>query len=172
MNHYIGYHGTDKTSAERINKSNFSIPYGKIGWLGTGAYFFQENKGMAEYWAYTKVGMKPKGILRCEISIPKKKVFDATNPLSEENAFFHRVKEGIEKELKKQKVNVSVANEKDFDGKTYNLICKQKGYELVRAFTYTYQEEDRKNKTFSRVPNGVELCLRNPAYIVKKELIK
>lgn len=96
-------------------------------------------------------------VIRCEIETVKEKVFDVVDPLGEHNKFFHAVrKQLIENEIKKRNIQITVKNKRDFDGKTYNFICRAKGFKLVRAATYTYQDYDRTYRLDSRVPNGVE----------------
>jgi hypothetical protein len=170
MANYIGYHGTSKVFSRIIKRTNFTIDYKKVGWLGAGVYFFHEGETLAEYWASLK--FPTKDVLRCEIELPDERVFDVTDPLSYHNEFFHAVRrELVQGEIKAKKIDVIVKNKEDLDGKTYNLICKTKGYQLVRAATYTYNAEDREHGLFSRVPNGVELCLKQPSYVKAKHSI-
>ncbi|MGR5962901.1 hypothetical protein ACT7DN_26815 [Bacillus paranthracis] len=49
----IGYHGTSKEIAANILKSDFNSN-SKVGWLGTGTYFFEEDPQMAHMWAKDK----------------------------------------------------------------------------------------------------------------------
>ena len=69
---YIGYHGTSDSVATKIDKGNFSIDYKKIGWLGHGVYFFQEDIEIAKYWANRKFKNRgiSVGLLRAEITVP------------------------------------------------------------------------------------------------------
>ncbi|MFY3791390.1 hypothetical protein ACOQFO_06800 [Ureibacillus sp. MALMAid1270] len=172
MKYYIGYHGTSTTNAQRIKQTNFVIDYTKVGWLGTGTYLFDENQELARSWANYKYPTVSKNIVRCEIEVDKEKVFDVVDPLGEHNKFFHAIrKQLIEQQLKNRNIEVKVKNKKDFDGKTYNFICKAKDFKLVRAATYTYQEYDRTLRLDSRVPNGVELCVKDLRIIKNKQII-
>jgi transposase-like protein len=74
-------------------------------------------------------------------------------------------------EIKKRNLQLRAKNRKDFDGKTYNFICKAKRFKLVRAATYTYQNYDRIFGLSSRVPNGVELCIKDINCIKNKQLV-
>lgn len=168
MRIYIGYHGTSKRNASKILKTNFTIN-NKIGWLGSGIYFYEEDVAMAKDWAQYKSQSDPIDVIRCEIKVPKEQVFDVSIPGSQHNRFFHEFRRRlIENELAKNCLDLTVKSKQDFDGKTYNFICKTKGYKLVRAYTYTYTEQDRRQRTFSRVPNGIELCLKQPSYVQTK----
>ncbi|MFE8700896.1 hypothetical protein ACFYKX_09735 [Cytobacillus sp. FJAT-54145] len=172
MQLFIGYHGTSKQNAINILKTSFTIDYKKIGWLGTGIYFYEENSEMAVEWALYKCKSAPKDVIRSEIKIPAEEVFDVSIPGSKDNRFFHELRRKlVEVELSKKNLDITVKNKKDFDGKTYNFICKTKGYKLVRAFTYTYTDQDRSTGLDSRVPNGIELCLKQPSYVQTKDSI-
>lgn len=48
MVQFIGHHGTSLRIAECIMERNFIIRPGKVGWLGTGVYFFEEEVLLAE----------------------------------------------------------------------------------------------------------------------------
>ncbi|HDR7855461.1 hypothetical protein [Bacillus paranthracis] len=171
MKSFIGYHGTDSVSANKIMKTKFRNDSTKVGWLGQGVYFFEENYALAKYWA-GRYGEKSVNVIRSEICIPEKLVFDVTDTKGKNNKFFHEMKRQlIEKKIKEENIDVFTKSERDFDGKTYNLICEMKNYELVVAPTYTFTEQDRKYGTFSRLSNGTELCLRNIKYIVTKEIV-
>ncbi|KRG16282.1 hypothetical protein ACA30_00745 [Virgibacillus soli] len=172
MRNFIGYHGTSKQNASNILRTNFTIDYKRIGWLGTGIYFFEENPGMAEDWALYKCRSIPKDVIRSEIKVPAEEVFDVSIPGNKHNQFFHEVrKQLVEFELAKNKLDVTAKNKRDFDGKTYNFICKTKGYKLVRTYTYTFTNQDRRTGLDSRVPNGIELCLKQPSYVQTKNSI-
>ncbi|WP_117017275.1 hypothetical protein [Aeribacillus pallidus] len=172
MGYFIGYHGTSSVFAEKILRTNFIVDHTKVGWLGTGIYLFEENQELARSWANYKYSNSKKGVIRCEIEIAEEEVFDVVDPLGEHNKFFHAVrKQLIEQEIKKRNLQLRAKNRKDFDGKTYNFICKAKGFKLVRAATYTYQDYDRIFGWNSRVPNGVELCVKDINCIKNKQLV-
>lgn len=167
---FVAYHGTSKQIATNIIDSDFHHN-NKVGWLGTGIYFFNENQAMAYNWADTKKRFERPTVLCCELSLPDDKVFDATVPDSEHNQMFHMYRNLLKMQLKSRNKFVKARNQEDFDGKTYNIICKQEGYELVKAYTYTYDQADSDFGINSRVPNGTELCLRNTEFIVSKKEI-
>lgn len=168
---FIGYHGTSRSNSLQIQRTNFSIDYRKIGWLGTGIYFFDEGEKLAEDWSSYRFP-KSNDVLRCEIEIPDEEVFDVTNPNSYHSELFHAIrKEFLEQQIKDKKIDVIVKSRQDLDGKMYNLISRSKNFRLIRALTYTYTDTDREHGLFSRVPNGIELCLKQPAYVKNKSSI-
>ncbi|PEV10269.1 hypothetical protein CN418_22825 [Bacillus thuringiensis] len=167
---FVAYHGTDKQIATNIISSDFRHN-NKVGWLGTGIYFFNENENMAYKWADTKKRCTTPTVLRCEISLPDGKIFDTTMPGSEHNEKFHMYRNILKMQLKSRNRSIKARDQEDFDGKTYNFICQREGYELVKAHTYTYDADDSDFGN-SRVPNGTELCLRNTEFIVSKQEIK
>ncbi|GAB6554274.1 hypothetical protein ACQVSN_08415 [Bacillus mobilis] len=170
MKSFIGYHGTDSNSANKIMKTNFRNDSTKVGWLGRGVYFFDEDFALAKEWA-GRYGEKNVDVIRSEICVPENLIFDVTEIKGTNNKFFHEMKSQlIEQKIKEENIDIFSKDKRDFDGKTYNLICEMKNYELVIAPTYTFTGQDRKYRTFSRLSNGIELCLRNIEYIVKKEI--
>jgi hypothetical protein len=72
----------------------------------------------------------------------------------------------------KGKLDVMVKNREDFDAKTLNHICSKFKYLIIRAATYTYSRIDREYRLKSKIPNGVELCLKNNVCIEEKKLFK
>lgn len=164
------YHGTSEKNANNIIKNGFNI-HNKIGWLGTGIYFYQNDFNMASNWANNKYKTTSINIIRCIVDIDNEYIFDTTDPLSENNKLFTAMREGLLESIKNNQIDIAVENEKDYDGKVYNLISEAYGYKLIRAYTYTYTNKDREMKTFSRVPNGIEICLKEQRFISQKEII-
>lgn len=171
MADFIGYHGTSSRNAEKIMQSNFRINNQNVGWLGSGVYFFEENYELARYWANT---FSSEGtVIRCEMRVPDEEVLDVTAPGSSQNRLFHATRtQLIEHEIRKQNIDIFARNSKDLDGKVFNFLSLTKGYKLVRSLTYTYQDYDREYKIRgSRVPNGIELCVRDTRYIQNKTVM-
>lgn len=172
MKSFIAYHGTLKTTANNIIRTSFTINRASVGWLGTGTYFFEGNSKMADSWVRYKYPGNITEVLECEIQVPEDKVFDVTIPGSKDNIFFHEFRSQlIQQELKRRGANINVRNNEDLDGKIYNAICLKLEYLLVRAYTYTFTEQDRQLRNNSRVPNGIELCLKNPRYVNVKSSV-
>lgn len=151
-------------------KNHFKLEHKKVGWLGTGIYFFEDNKSMAENFALRMFG-KEIGVLKCEIDVPDAQVFDVTNPLGESNKRFHAYRKELIKEAVNKKLNITARDKQEFDGKVFNMLCIRYKYKLVRNYTYTYQEEDKRDSMFSRVANGIELCVREKDFITQKEIV-
>lgn len=171
---YVGYHGTSESFAVRIDKGNFTIDFRKIGWLGSGVYFFQEDLEIAKYWAIRKFRSRGTsiGLLRTEIKMSKEQVFDVTDPLGDHNKYYQAIRKTfVEREIKKHGINIRAKNQDDLDGKVYNMICTKDGFKLVRGCTITPDDNDREHKLIPRTPNGVEMCLRDVNFITQKEKI-
>ncbi|MCU7668172.1 MULTISPECIES: hypothetical protein [Bacillus cereus group] len=167
----IGYHGTSKEIAASIVESDFNTN-SKVGWLGTGTYFFEENLQMAQMWAKDKKKFDEINVLRCEINVDDDKIFFPSIPGTPDNHKFHMYRDKLKLQLKLRGLKLKVKDKQEFDGKTYNFICKTEGYELVKAFTNTYDDVDADYQIFSRVANAIELCVRSNACIRKKEAIE
>lgn len=168
---YIGYHGTSieyRTQILRLKGTGFTES--ASGWLGPGIYFFDNDYNMAHKFASKKY--RTVGVLECEIDVPDDKIIDLTNAKSHNNLTFHAIRDSLIS-LELQKRNMKRTSEKgnnaeDFDNTTFKMLYLRKGYKLVRANTYTYTKNDNSVKQLSRIPNGVELCLRDQAYIKSK----
>ncbi len=171
MADFVGYHGTSSQNASLIMQRNFRVDHRKVGWLGSGVYFFEENYEMANYWANTF--SSDIAVIRCEINVPETEILDVTDPGSNQSKLFHATrKELIEKEIRRHRVDIFVRNSEDLDGKVFNLLCIAKRYKLVRSLSYTYQDHDREYRLrASRVPNGIELCLRDTWHIKSKSVV-
>lgn len=168
---YTGYHGTDKTSADNIMRTNFIINYKHTGWLGTGVYFFEENLERAVDWArFSKKG-KITGVIEVVIEVPPDAVFDSTRE-DHENEFHELRNSIINENLKRGKFDVKAKNYEDFDGKVYNMIANLKNASLIRAKTFTQPFAERGMQVpRSRVPNAVELCLKSTKYVKSKSKV-
>lgn len=172
MARFIGYHGTSKVRISRVKTINFFINStpGKMGWLGKGAYFFEDNPSLAEYWANYKYNGNPITVLQCQLEADEGTTFDISNPNNQDSKDFHEAREELIQLIIEQKLNLD-EQKKQFDGKVIDYICKIRGILLVRAFTYTYRENDRRYGLSSRVPNGIELCAKNATVIKSINII-
>ncbi|MGG4268371.1 hypothetical protein [Peribacillus simplex] len=170
MSMFIGYHGTKSSIAKNIIRTNFTFNQANPGWLGSGNYFFEENERLANYWGNLR-NPGNYSVIRAEINVPEEKKFDISDPNSDHSKEFHAMRDVLLPTLIQQNLKVKANSTKDFDGKILNVVCRKGGYQLVRAYTYTYNDQDRTDGTFSRFPNGVELCLKNTGYIVNKNII-
>ena len=170
MGLFLGYHGTREDIANNILRTNFHIKNEVKPWLGSGIYFFEENQELAKNWANERYRGKRTRVLECLLEVPDDKVLDLVDPRSEHNTIFQAQRTALIESLN-GKLDVLIKNNEDFDSKTLNVMCPRLGYLLVRAATYTYTDFDRRHKMKSKVPNGIELCLRDKAYIIEKEII-
>jgi hypothetical protein len=168
---FVGYHGTKRSAARQIDKTNFIISH-KIGWLGKGAYFFEKDFHMARNWALRKYGTGIE-VLEAIIEVPDDKVFDVSHPFNKDTRDFFEAREEL--------INIMIENGLDLeeekhtlDGKVLDYICNLRDILLVRASTYTYQDIDRKDgrKLFSRFANGIELCVKHNRIIKHKNIKK
>ena len=172
LKEFLGYHGTNKTDVLKIISTRFEINTKNIGWLGTGIYFFENSSNMAASWGRFDNPDRIINVIECIIKVPEEKVFDVTDPYSEHTRKFHALRIEMIPILAKNNINIKVKNKSDHDGKIYNMICISDGYMIVRTFTYTFQSVDRQFGASSRVPNGIELCLKNNTYITSKRIIE
>lgn len=164
---YTGYHGTSKDVADKIIRTAFVINHGHQGFLGTGIYFFEENKDLAIEYATHRHGNKIIKALECILEVPEEEVFDTT--LKEGAKKFNVYKEIVKETILKEKINLKVGNRNHFDGRVYDFVAKREKYTLIRAETFTPLLSDRKlDLRHSNVPNGVELCLKNPRMVIDK----
>lgn len=154
---FIGHHGTTAEACKKIRKDNFNKTH--LGWIGSGVYFFEDDKQMALEWATMHCGKGKKEVLEC--TIKSSEVLDVSDPKSEQNKNFNKIKAMF---YQKGYIGNYLINPKDknFEAKVFDWLCKEDCYELVRNFTHTFTDSDRKNKQYrSKVSNAVELCVKN-----------
>ncbi|WP_157515405.1 hypothetical protein [Luteimonas abyssi] len=165
---FIGYHGTNNNVAKQIIRTNF-INNGRVGWLGSGIYFFEEDFNLANTWAIARHNGKIPKVIRVEIKVPEREIFDTADDRDSKKFFHEFRKRFLVDQLSGRKRKINVDSQEDLDGKIYNAIAKAKGYKLIRAETYTYTKADREfGFSGSRVPNGIELCIKHIPYIEVK----
>ncbi|SFG96570.1 hypothetical protein [Sporolactobacillus nakayamae] len=120
----IGHHGTTQDIAKKIMETSFVSDPRKIGWLGTGNYFYDDDPLMAKKYSLKRFKHSISCVLECRIVIPKELEFDVTDPKSDDTSLFHKTrKKLIEELIKKNRLNLTTRNSNDFDGKIYNFIC-------------------------------------------------
>ncbi len=163
---FTGFHGTEKEIANRIIRSNFVLS--NKGWLGKGVYFFEESLDRAIDWARFSHPGKIANVIEVVLEIPNEFVFDTT---TDSHAIeFHDFRDSIIKRIEQGKNRDLLShNSGDFDGKIYDLIAQKKKSILIRAKTFTQPKIERSiHIPTSRVPNAVELCLKNVSYVKSK----
>src|SRR5690606_1922879 len=125
----------------QIMRTNFAINHGHQGFLGTGVYFFEEDQEIAREYAIHRHPQKIINIIECVLEVHRNKVFDTTK--SEDRKKFNVYKEVVKETIVKNKINLRVGNRHHFDGRVYDFIAKNEGYELIRAYTFTPLLSDR-----------------------------
>lgn len=156
---YIGYHGTNQVNAISIKKEGFK-PSVK-GWLGKGVYFFEEDKDLAYKWCKRKFESQKLQVLRREIKVNADRVFDISNPHSKACKYFFKEKENYIRLLETKGYYITAETVQKAQTPIFERICTIKNYCLVRAYTYTFEDYDKKYHLSSNIPNGVELCIRD-----------
>jgi hypothetical protein len=162
---FIGYHGTKFKNIDNIVNTGFN-PSLK-GWLGKGVYFFQEDKELANNWGKRRYLNQKVGVIKREIHVDKDIIFDITNPLSIQNKDFQKNRESFIAVMERKGYIINENTKESFEGKVIDAICIKKKYSVVRAFTYTYQDYDKRYKLQSKFANGIELCVKNTCCIIE-----
>lgn len=164
---YIGFHGTSVDNAKKIMSSNFKMR--KAVWFGMGVYFFKDTDRLAKMWAQKKF-KNSSAVLKSDIEVEAKYTFDLTNPNNDDTQFFH--------EVRKKKILEGIKIKGDnfrFDTFVIEFIHQKMGIDVFLAHTYTYEEfDENKNKaqrTKSRIPNGIEIIVKNTELIKNKKVI-
>lgn len=165
---FIGFHGTNLNDARTIERTNFRVS--KSGWLGKGAYFFENDRVMAEGWANYRQRGKRVTVLECMIELDQGKIFDISHPSNPDTADFFDARDELLQIMVDNKIDLNEVK-KELDGKVIDYVCAKKGKLLVRALTYTYQPIDRQYKLSSWINNGIELCVRHAGIIKNKKII-
>ncbi|MFD9626219.1 hypothetical protein [Peribacillus muralis] len=175
MKEYIAYHGTNSSNARKINDSKcFVYKKDRVGYLGTGSYFFDESYKRAFDWAKyitERKRRKDPSVLRVEIMIPEDKIFDTTDPNGENVQKFEFWEEELLPGLLKEN-GLNIKGPGGIEGVIYNTICDFEKYDAVRAYTHTYTGIERKHQVSTRIPNTIEICLRKNKYVKKINIEK
>ncbi len=158
---FLGYHGTLRKHDKSIRELGFKKS--NNGWLGEGVYFFQEDFELALSWAKKKYKTQHVAVIKNNIEVDEEKLLDISYPLSDQSKYYHSEREKFITMMKKKGFEVCLESRKRYENELINLICNQKGYEVVRACTYTYQKYDYINEKEidSKFANGIELSVRN-----------
>ena len=149
-----GYHGTNKSSANRIKLKGFKDSVN--GWFGKGAYFYKGNQELAKKWAEKNFPDSKKVIIEGQISVNENKIFDVRSPESEDSIYFHEYRNALIKKIESE----GNINRNSFDNLVFSMILKGKNKDLVLGNSFTYD-----NGPPSRIPNGVEICVINKSLI-------
>ena len=164
-----GYHGTDKSKAMKIMRTEFK-PGKNSGWLGNGIYFFENNMNLALRFIDKDVDFINRAVISARIATSKSRVLDITQVGSIGLDEFHVHREHVIDQVGAENVRIRT-KQRHLDAFVLNDLCRRRGYYAVRAQTYTYSTRDKRFKLSSRFPNGIELCVKNASIISNKQLI-
>lgn len=156
---FEAYHGTSKTCAQSIMATNSFIP-STDGWFGRGIYFFEKMPDLAKKFAECN-DAPPISILKTRLRLDETKVLDICTPGSVGNEEFHLEKDYLEEKLIALGRDAIAKKRKYIDGNVIDILCKRKDYHLVRSYSYTFSKIDHAYNLSSKVPNGVELCVKH-----------
>lgn len=156
---FTGYHGTGISAIRSISK--YGLNPSKSGWLGGGIYLYENDYDMAYKWAKSR--NKNVAVYECLINIEDDKLFDVSCPTSDDCKIFHRTRLKIIE--KAQETGVLLEERaRVFDAKVFNLLYERFKFELIKANTVSIFP-DKDFRTFTRIPNGTELCLKDSSKI-------
>lgn len=162
---FTGYHGTSAQSYNKIIKDGFKKS-SKKGWTGTGVYFYEDDKEMAHDWAKYKFPHGKIAVIKSSVEVFNSKLLDVSDPKSQQN----KKAQDFRKKFLEKAINSHITidmRDEDIDCKILNVICELDNYDVVRNFTYTYKDFDRKlGEKRSNIPNGIELCVVNYGCII------
>lgn len=155
---YLGYHATDKNSAESIIRTKrYNFSNDDEDWLGKGVYFFENNITHALYWC-TKYKCFPVWSI-LESHIEGDKIIDLDDPDTFEE--FYKTYMEIKDRYKKRRDG---RPRKILDAVVLDIMHIKKPYDLVRGIFRGVPGYDLRNRSFERVrvfPHHIQLCVKN-----------
>lgn len=163
------YHGTSATCATSILNTDHFIP-SKHGWFGRGIYFFERDPQLAKEFAEIN-RISPICIIKSRISTTNDKILDMTVPNSKGCSEFHQERKYLIEKLITIDADAVASRKRYIDGNVIDILCKRRHYLLSRNLSYTYLKIDHDYKLSSRIPNGVELCIKDDSCIINKEVL-
>ncbi|WP_286909592.1 hypothetical protein [Clostridium sp. UBA1652] len=172
---FEAYHGTNKSSSESIMKSKYYIPSNKDNeWLGSGVYFFIDNKTEKSIensikWAVNFKGFKNYAVIKNNIEVDKDKAMDLNN--EDWQDIFEAYKIEKIKDYKKRGIQCNM-NVKQLDCMTINDICNEMKLDIVYQQRYIeLGQRDKGNKLIaSNIPNCRIMSVRKPEIIDKNSM--
>ena len=156
---FIGDHGSSSNNCKLIREQGFKKSFG--GWLGQGVYFFEDDKDLARSWAQSKYSHNRVEVLEGSINVSIENLLDISDPKGEQCKHVNEIKEQLLK-IGLNKDFIIHMESPMFDGKVLDYVCEEEHFDVVRNFTHTRTQLDRKfNNLYSAISNGVEICVRN-----------
>lgn len=172
---YIGYHGTNATSAEDIIDRNFKrLPlisqelrkpsnYKLPGSLGYGLYTFNSDPELAE--EFSKRFNDDVKVVKIKLDVDEEEIFDLDllEQMKKLRKYYRDSAKRVERNINGKKINDKKQN--IFDGILLeNLFCQIRTLKEVKAVkmaTHTFLDTDGSSAYTSRVHNGQEICIRD-----------
>ncbi len=148
----VGFHATREESAKDILKTGkFICSNDEEDWLGTGIYFFENDKKQAEYFAKAR-NINVLKVLKADISSDKTlKLYD-TETYEMYVKYVHMLKDKYQrrKDKTKRKIINSVALESLYKIKPYDIV--------VGIFEVPYMKRVHRTNIF---PMHIQVCVKN-----------
>jgi hypothetical protein len=170
-----GYHGTSRTKAMNIQHNGFVASDNDYDWLGTGIYFFQDAPIRAKQWAAQQHPEDPaviRALIRLDNCID---LFDITwQPLLKNiyNSFVKRYRT-TNRPLPKQNPDRSKAHRLDCAFLNYSIEFLDLLGQPADSVRAVFMEGNRlfpDSAIFDLA--HVQIAIRNPALIIKIEIIE
>lgn len=160
---FTGYHGTGIRAVRAISK--YGLKPSKSDWLGGGIYLYENDYEMAYKWAKSR--NKNVAVYECLIDIEDDKLFDVSCPTGNDCKIFHKTRLKIIEKAQETGVLLE-EGVRVFDEKVFNLLYERFKFDLIKANMVSIFP-DKGFRTFTRISNGTELCLKDSNRI--KEMI-
>lgn len=173
---YIGYHGTNATSAEDIIGRDFKSPplisqelrksrnYKLPGSLGYGLYTFNSDPELAEEFS-KRFNDDDVKVVKIKIDVDEEEIFDLDllEQMKKLRKFYRESVKRVERNINGKKINDKKQN--IFDGilleDLFFKIRTHKDVKAVKMATHTFLDTDDSPAYTSRVHNGQEICIRD-----------
>ena len=163
-----GTHGTSEYRARLIFKDGFTNSEledcsKKLQWLGTGVYFFENDKKAAEGWAVYRSGRDKSNpiVLIATLACSEDRFFDLNSPVQLELYRKYYNKVGLD-------AKQYVSRGDKIDGFILEVLCKELNVAMLRASLNTLDEFPIEPiEEYSRFVSGVQvqICVRDDACI-------
>ncbi|PCF51588.1 hypothetical protein [Staphylococcus delphini] len=179
---FRGYHGTDKSHFDSLDKdkefSSQTLPCD----LGNGLYFFIDRvnktgeaiENAKKYLSRWKPKYKNKIIVEMELDLEQDKVLDLDDQVNQDifNLFIDENEEDIYNELD-HLIENNTKNRGNIDGLVLEIMIRAYDIDVKAIMKETYTQFDMsKQRKRSNIPNDKELCLREYSAIKKKSICK